>query len=235
MLKSSSLKSNVLRLRAGHFPALLFIAIVATAAWFSSLVMAELDSDDMLSQTPGAITWPMLPGESLNQLATLFYPGNKPMQRRFVAKTQELSRELNPALDANAIFNQPGMLIIPELKVLSHRASPFKSHRSKPSLRMSYQIESIVTPEMHAQYEDLIQRNEFLKLQLQRLEQRLSEMQDSLVQLKTAVLAFIHTDQPVIRASQPRLKQSRFKSPSNRHLYKNPPKLSLLKSLSSGS
>jgi hypothetical protein len=199
LLKFSLPKSNALRFYANHFPALLLIAI---AAWFSSLAMAELD-DDTLAQAPDAITWPMLPGESLNQLAALFYPGNKLMQRRFIAKTRELSRELNPALEASTVFSQPGMLIIPELKVLSHHASPFKSHRSKPSLRMSYQIESIVTPEMNAQYEDLNQRNEFLKQQLQHLQERLTEMQNSLVQLKTAVLAFIHTDQPVIRASQP--------------------------------
>ncbi len=175
--------------------ALLFIAIVA---WFSSLAMAELASDDVLVQASDAITWPMLPGESLNQFAALFYPGNKPIQRRFVAKTQELSRELNPMLDANTVFNQPGTLIIPELKVLSRQAASFKLHRSKSNLRMSYQIDdvskAIVTPEMHAQYEDLGRRNEFLKQELQHLHQRLASMQDNLMQLKTAVLAFIRSD-----------------------------------------
>lgn len=187
-------KFKVLRFRASHLPALLLFAL---ATWFSGLVMAEFIGDDMFESSPDAITWPMLPGESLAQLATLFYPGNKPMQRRFVAKTQELSHELNPTLDANTVFSQPGMLVIPELKTLSRHASPFNSHRSKTAstnLRMSYQIKSIVTPEMDAQYEELSQRNEFLKQELQHLQQRLTSMQDSLIQLKTAVLAFINTE-----------------------------------------
>ncbi len=197
--KLNLLKTNVLRSNAGHFVALLFIAIIT---WFSSLVMAEFDGDDILEQTPDAITWPMLPGESLNQLAALFYPGNKPMQRRFVAKTQELSRELNPTLDANMVFSQPGMLVIPELKALSRHAPAFNAHRSKTtatSLHMSYRIEAIVTPEMHAQYEELSQRNLTLKQELERLNLRLSDLQSTLDRLKVMAqtwLAQVSKPQP---------------------------------------
>lgn len=188
-------KLKVLRSSVSRAPVLLLIALTA---WSGGLAMAELNSENELEQVPGAISWPMLPGESLNQLATLFYPKNKSMQRRFVAKTKELSHELNPTLDANAVFTQPGMLVIPELKVLARHAPLFNSRpRKSTALRMSYQIESIVTPEMHVQYQDLVQRNEFLKQELERLQQRLSGMQETLVQLKSAVLAFIRVESPV--------------------------------------
>jgi len=186
--KFNLLKTNVWRFRADHFVALLCIAV---AAWFSGLVMAEFDGDDILAQTPDTITWPMLPGESLNQLAALFYPGNKSMQRRFVAKTQELSRTLNPALNANTVFSQPGMLIIPELKAFSRHAPPFNARRSKSAakdMRMSYQIadvsKAIVTPEIHAQYEELSQHNFTLKQELESLNLRLSSLQSTLDRLQ---------------------------------------------------
>jgi hypothetical protein len=214
---------SVLRFRAGHFVALLFIAIVA---WFSSLVMAEFDGDDMLEQTPDAITWPMLPGESLNQLAALFYPGNKSMQRRFVAKTQELSRELNPTLDANAVFSQPGMLVIPELKALSRHAPPFNSRRSKSAAtdsRMSYQIEdvskAIITSEMHAQYEELSQRNFTLKQELESLNLRLSSLQSTLDRLKILAQASKPQPKPALGPIEAKA------STSQQELTENPPKL----------
>lgn len=219
---------SVLRFRAGHFVALLFIAIVV---WFSSLVMAEFDGDGMLEQTPDAITWPMLPGESLNQLAALFYPGNKSMQRRFVAKTQELSRELKPTLDANAVFSQPGMLVIPELKALSRHAPPFNSRRSKSAAtdpRMSYQIEdvskAIITPEMHAQYEELSQRNFTLKQELESLNLRLSSLQSTLDRLK--ILAQTWLAQASKPQPKPALGSTEAKaSTSQQELTENPPKL----------
>lgn len=168
--------------------------LLAVAACFSGLVMAELSGDEA-SPAPDAIVWPMLPGESLNQLAALFYPGNKAMQRRFVAKTIELSHDLDPAIQPNTLFSQPGTLLIPELKSLSSHAAPFKARNSTQHLRMSYHIadmaKALVTPEMQAEYEALQQRNEFLKLELEKLQQRLARMQENLAGLKTAVLAFI--------------------------------------------
>jgi hypothetical protein len=168
--------------------------LLVVAACFSGLVMAELSGDEA-APAPDAIVWPMLPGESLNQLAALFYPGNKAMQRRFVAKSIELSRDLDPAIQPNTVFSQPGTLLIPELKSLSSHAPPFKAHSGAQHLRMSYHIadmaKALVTPEMQAEYETLQQRNEFLKLELDKLQQRLARMQENLAGLETAVLAFI--------------------------------------------
>lgn len=175
--------------------------------------MAELASDGAISSPPEAVTWPMLPGESLNQLAALFYPGNKSMQRRFVAKTLELNHEINPALDPASIFGQPDTLIIPELKTLSRQATPLKSHRRKsgnlaPDLHMSDQLKDAakfaVTPEMQAAYEDLSKRNVTLKEELQRLNQRYASLQANLQQIQ-ASSAEMHMDQavPIAPSSAP--------------------------------
>lgn len=163
--------------------------------------MAEFASDVAISNPPETTTWPMLPGESLNQLAALFYAGNKPMQRRFVAKTLELSREINPALDPASVFAQPGTLIIPELKTLSRQAPPFKAHRSKsgkattPVLHLSYQLKDDAkfspTPEMDAAYESLSRRNKALQNELQRLNQRFAALQASLQQMQATAMTLM--------------------------------------------
>lgn len=175
--------------------------LLIAAAISSSLVMAEIASDVASSSPPEATTWPMLPGESLNQLAALFYPGNKPMQRHFVAKTLELSHEINPALDPASVFAQPGTLIIPELKTLSRQAPPFKAHRSKsgkatPVLHLSYQLKDAAkfaaTPEMDAAYESLSRRNVALQDELQRLNQRFVDLQASLQQMQATAMALMN-------------------------------------------
>lgn len=173
-------------------PLLLIVASIGC----SSLSMAELASDEAIASPPEAMTWPMLPGESLNQLAALFYPGNKPMQRRFVAKTLELNHEINPALDPASIFDQPGTLIIPDLKTLSRQVPLFKSHRrksAKPALNLhiSNQLKDAakfgVTAEMQAAYEDLSKRYVALKEELQRLNQRIATLQANLQQMQASV------------------------------------------------
>ncbi|HEY8117960.1 MAG TPA: hypothetical protein VIE91_01840 [Methylophilaceae bacterium] len=152
--------------------------------------MAELSADDPIVDTPDTITWPMLPGDSVNRIAALFYPGNKPMQRRFVAKTLKLSHELYPNLNPAETFAQPATLIVPELRALSSQAKPFKAHRRHSGktlkLRMSYKIQEQVTPEMQAKYEDLSSRNQAMKQDLERLNLRLSDLQLNLDQLKLA-------------------------------------------------
>jgi hypothetical protein len=54
-----------------------------------------LDSGTLDSEQESAdsMTWPMLPGENLNDVARLFYPKSKAMQQRFIFKTQRLSAE----------------------------------------------------------------------------------------------------------------------------------------------
>lgn len=146
---------------------------------------------DNQSQENGAnsMTWPLLPGESLNDVARLFYPKNKAMQQRFVHKTLRLSAAIRPNLDPSERFETPVSLIIPTLKSLSVRTHPIKSVRKKSDnqkLKMSYGIEQIPAKLMQ-DYEILLSKNAFLKEELARLNEKLIFLQTKLNELKLAL------------------------------------------------
>ncbi|HSH55087.1 MAG TPA: hypothetical protein VK967_08680, partial [Methylotenera sp.] len=141
-----------------------------------------------------AMTWPMLPGESVESLAVLFYPKNKKMQRRFVAKTLQLSREIQPNLDPANVSNQASLIIIPDIKLLSRQGSAIKiaatnnsQQSSQPKLKMSYGLKDaaqfVVTPKIQAGYDDLVTRNERLKQELEKLNAKLAQLQQVFVAL----------------------------------------------------
>lgn len=179
------------RWNASH---LIWLPIVGVIIGFFVWITSDPSTDTKQPGNQEAIIWPMLPGENLNLLAVMFYPGNKALQRWFVTRTLELSREVNPELDANAVFEQPTTLFIP--RTLLQKAAPFEggqqdaSQSSSSGLRLSYQLQgatrSIVTPAMQAEYEDLSKRNLSLKQQLEYLNLRLGDMQAYLNQLKKA-------------------------------------------------
>lgn len=161
---------------------LLWLTLFAASGWLVSQVFADTDQD---TATDGdeTMVWPMLPGESVDQLAALFYPKDRAMQRRFVAKTRALSAAMNPGLDTAVPFSQAGIIVIPDIKALSREAKPFKrpSTRRPDKLQMSYEIKDagsiMVTPQMEAEYESLSQRNQALKDNLQRLNAKLAKLQ----------------------------------------------------------
>lgn len=164
----------------------LWLVLLAATGWLAGQVVAEPEPDGDTAET---MVWPMLPGESVDQLARLFYPKDPTMQRRFVERTRELSAETVPGLDSAAPFSQPAIVIIPDIKALSletktREAKAFKrsTKRKKPErLQMSYQIKDaasiMVTPQMEAEYESLSQRNQRLKDGLQKLNAKLARLQ----------------------------------------------------------
>lgn len=164
----------------------LWLALLAATGWLAGQVVAE---PEPAADTAETMVWPMLPGESVAQLARLFYPRDKAMQQRFVERTRELSAETAPGLDPATPFSQPAILIIPDIKALSletktREARAFKrsAQRKKPEqLQMSYQIKDaasiMVTPQMEAEYESLSQRNQLLKDGLQKLNAKLARLQ----------------------------------------------------------
>jgi hypothetical protein len=135
---------------------------------------------------PNSMTWPMLPGENLNDVARLFYPKNKAMQQRFILKTQRLSAEFQPNLKASDRFATPTLLVIPTLKSLSNSTRAIKSGDKKSNvqkLKMSYDIEQIPAKLMQ-EYELLLSKNAFLKEELARLNEKLVFLQAKLSELK---------------------------------------------------
>ena len=139
------------------------------------------------SESPDSMTWPMLPGESLNDVARLFYPKNKAMQRRFIFKTLRLSAETQPNLNAADRFETPTLLVIPTLKSLSNSTRAIsKSGRvkaKKQNLKMSYDLEQVPAKLMQ-EYESLLSKNAFLKEELAKLNEKLVFLQAKFNELK---------------------------------------------------
>lgn len=150
------------------------------------------------------MTWPLLPNESIARLASLFYPKNAVMQTRFIARTLELNSQ---AFTADAQVQQVTLIVIPELKSLSSESGVAKTslkHMYLPQnvrapwknpLQMSYDLkdaaEFIVSAKLVAAYERLVKRNEFLKIELQKLNDKLIKLQALMTVLKAEALRIL--------------------------------------------
>lgn len=147
-------------------------------AVFQTTELPDLDENSM--------TWPMLPGESLNDVARLFYPKNQYMQHQFVFKTLRLSKSVQPNLNPKHRFKEPTLLVIPTLKSLSTSSHAIKSgprKSKKQTFNMSFNIERV--PEaLVKEYESLVTKNEFLKNELAKLNEKLIFLQVKLNDLK---------------------------------------------------
>jgi len=168
--------------------------LLLLAALFSNSLLAADDPADVPAseQTP-TLTWPLLPGENLKQLARLFYPDDSAMQAVFIRQTLAISRDLHPQLQADQRFDQITSIIIPDLKALSRHAGPLVK---KPgALQMARQMDekstTIVTEAMWQQYQTLEQNNQQLQLALDTLNRRLDHLQQTVQELT------LQTQQPL--------------------------------------
>lgn len=162
-------------------------------------------ADESLSDIQDTMTWPLLPGESVSQLATLFYPNNKPMQQVFIKQTLSLSQELHPQLSANKAADQVISIIVPDLKALSKQGGGDKPKASK--LQMAHQMGeksiAIVTEAMWREYEALKQSNQLLSENLEKLHTRLDKLQVTLNNVKEAAQNFLKKQTAQLAQSQP--------------------------------
>ena len=171
------------------FAVLLVALLVAGNASADNDSYLTLDADGDVSNA-NSMTWPMLPGESLNELAAKFYPNNKVMQRLFVAKTTELNISSLPSLHADTAFKTPTAVLIPSLKSLSthaNKAKPVKRKAAAQNLQLSYNIKAAIEDlpkNLLNQYEYLVGRNSFLKEELAKLNVKLQFLQTKLDDLK---------------------------------------------------
>lgn len=146
------------------------------------LQSSDLDANSM--------TWPMLPGESLNGIARLFYPKNQFIRRQFVYKTLRLSADIRPNLNPSERFETPTLLVIPTIKSLSNATRLIMKGRvraSKQKLHLSYGIKPAVEKEpvkLMQEYEFLLNKNAFLKEELAKLNEKLVFLQTKLNEIK---------------------------------------------------
>lgn len=146
------------------------------------------------------IIWPLLSGESVENLATLFYPKNQKMQRLFISKTLQLNHVVYPDLEASSKLNQASLIVIPNIKSLSKYSGDTKfaslSSSAKRSTRSmlhkrydpknaarSVLNPSMQDPSMQVAYDELLKKNEFLKQELDSLNAELVRSQDMLAAL----------------------------------------------------
>ena len=109
---------------------LLILSGVALSTSVAAIADDALISDAEL-QDINSMTWPMLPGENLNDVVRLFYPKNQAMQRQFIAKTLRLSSNIQADLNPVKRFETPTLLVIPTLKSLSHSKNGTNVSRKK--------------------------------------------------------------------------------------------------------
>lgn len=173
------------------------LVMLILALFLANSVSAKLDDLNLLHQpadTQDSMVWPVLPNESIGQLAARFYPNNKIMQRKFIQKTKRLNKG---KLNANAKYKKLTAITIPNLESLSAQAGVIKRAKNKSGdkpLRLSYGIEaeaeekaftlSSIPERLVNQYKNLLERNTFLKTEIKKLNQRLVFLESKLGQLK---------------------------------------------------
>jgi tetratricopeptide (TPR) repeat protein len=173
------------------------------------LAQSSAQAEDSLSenyprpheQTHNAnLTWPLLSGESVGDLATLFYPNNKKMQRLFISKTLQLNHVVYPDMEASSKSNQASLIVIPNIKLLAKSSRDIKlvslnamASTQRPThsrLDMSDAAKSSPDSSMQAAYDELLKKNEFIKQELETLKVQLAHLQEVLVALKMDVERF---------------------------------------------
>ncbi|MDP1658961.1 MAG: hypothetical protein Q8L73_06370 [Methylotenera sp.] len=171
---------------------------------FDDILLLTPEQSDQHVQDQVAITWPVLPGESVEELATLFYPKNKKMQHRFIVRTLQLSQEIHPNLDPATSSNNANLIIIPNIKYLGKNSGSIKSaslrkkisgNQDKPKLIASYGIKDDVKVEISSKiqliYDYLVKRNALFKQGLDNLNIKLANLTPKLAALKIELIRFL--------------------------------------------
>lgn len=163
-------------------------------------VSARLDDLNLFYQgddTQNSMVWPMLPNESLAELATKFYPNNKSMQRQFIVKTIRLNKDRQTGINPHTRSNTLTAIVIPNLQTLSVSTGVIKRSSKavdNSSLQLTHQIQSTadkanvgwqnIPARLVEEYEHLVARNTFLKEEIARLNNRLVFLQNKLGELR---------------------------------------------------
>lgn len=186
------------------WPALLLCAALLGA----NVAAAQPTEGDV--QTPYTQEWRVLPGESLNSLAKLFYPKSSRMQQHFVSETLALNREQLPELKAGTAFEQETRINIPNLHDLSKQAAGramARKHRVSAKSKVSAApLDASVSPASEsvaaapekiaaagtgesatADYEAMSQRNEARQKELDKLNDRLKSLEQNSKTIKESL------------------------------------------------
>ncbi len=149
------------------------------------------------SEIMPAMAWPMQQGESLNDVARLFYPNNKYMQQQFVVATIKLNRDTQPNLTAAHVFSQESLIEIPSIKSLSQKSRGHSTPQLGNSKAANISSGFNVSVKLQADYESLVKRNAFFKQELENLNTKLAHLQQVFTALKIDLLRLIEDAESV--------------------------------------
>jgi hypothetical protein len=124
--------------------------------------------------------WRVLPGESLQSLAALFYPKSPRMQQRFVSSTIALNREKLANVSPRQPFEQGTTLRIPNLRSLSFQSGSGAATETPPkpvpvAPKKTVAADGKGSPE----YSTLTKRHQSRKQELEALNRRLKTLEES--------------------------------------------------------
>jgi Tfp pilus assembly protein FimV len=104
------------------------LAILLAALFFPS-IFGGADEVQEASST-GLLEWPMLPGDSLTQLARLIYPHDRAMQLHFIDAAKRENPEVFARHGSNQRFDQETLIRMPDLRQLSRFAARSRTAHS---------------------------------------------------------------------------------------------------------
>lgn len=160
----------------------------------------EYPAINQQSNQQPTMAWSLLPGESLNDVARLFYPKNKQMQWRFVEKTVQLSREVYPNLNPAYHVDVEHAIVIPNIKYLK---APKVKKAFKPAHKAKLNVPEIASQTTPAgtnawqeAYDYLAAKNQFLKQEIAKLNAKLAYLQEVLASLTADLLRVLENTAP---------------------------------------
>jgi hypothetical protein len=189
------------------------VLVMGSLLWGAANVAAAAEPDGQSASS--AMEWQILPGESLNSLAALFYPKDRRMQQRFVAATVALNRDRLQGMAPGKTFEESTTLQIPTLYALSRQAG--KAHKRPAAVRKTKAVVPVDTPtqdspkaaapaskEQTEAYQALEKRAEQRQKELEKLNQRLKSLEESTKAVQDSLKA---NSQPIEEAQGRRLKR----------------------------
>ena len=139
--------------------------------------------------------WSLLAGESLSDLARLLYPNSKQMQQRFISKSLQLSRHIQPNLNPSDRADQMTVIIIPNIKFLGTGSAKSKDSRTNlvGKQAKNYASQDALAPNATQQktYDYLLIKNTFLKEELIKLNAKLLALVELLASLKIELMRLL--------------------------------------------
>ncbi|MGV3581583.1 MAG: hypothetical protein ACO1N8_04685 [Methylophilus sp.] len=166
----------------------------SSAEYHDTQLVDSVTTVDQL-QEGDQLFWPMLPGDTIEQLATKFYPNSPILKQRFMLKTLSLSRALNLSIQINEPFKSPHFVIIPNDKAvreLTHRIKKAEEiKQNQDALKLSYML--IHTPPSVTDITPVSKQSQIALPKVQIPEVEIPNIQSATVdlsQVKTKVSAY---------------------------------------------